>query len=265
MRFRKIIFLGLGILSLGLTSCNKEKELVGFDIDLAKELGQRLGVDVQFQEIVWEQKEIELASKNIDLIWNGLTITKDRSENLELSIPYLVNKQVLVSKDSTIDFTKNLKVSFEAGSAGEDLFNRLSDFSNMTKVALSAQVDALTEILSNTSDVAIIDSTMAGFYINANTSYKDLNIIDYETESEYYGIAARKGEKALINKVNELLTDMYYSKKSEEIAAKYGLADYIVNPLDYDTNSTDDSLNYILNKKSLIIGYTIFAPIAYKD
>ena len=54
-------------------------------------------------------------------------------------------------------------------------------------------------------------------------------------------------------------------EKSEEIAAKYGLADYIFNPLDYDTNSTDDSLNYILNKKSLIIGYTIFAPIAYKD
>src|SRR5574344_889320 len=85
---------------MALSACGTTKTLKGFDIDLAKKVGDELGVKVAFQEIVWEQKEIELSSKNIDLIWNGFTITEERQQALSFSIPYMVNKQVVVGKNS---------------------------------------------------------------------------------------------------------------------------------------------------------------------
>ena len=138
-------------------------------------------------------------------------------------------------------------------------------FTNSTSVESNSQTDALTEVLSGTSDLAIIDSVMAGYYLNSNTSFSSLNILDYETESEYYGIAGRKGDVALINKVNEVLNTLYTNGKTLEIANTYGLADYLVNSTYEAVEATDDSLNYILEKGTLVIGYTIFAPIAYFD
>ena len=61
-------------------------------------LADKLGLKVVFQEIDWNSKETELASKNIDCIWNGMTITEERAENMQISIPYMENKQVCVVK-----------------------------------------------------------------------------------------------------------------------------------------------------------------------
>lgn len=77
---------------IGLVSCGSaDEQLIGFDIDLAKAVGENLGVDVRFQEIQWDKKEIELSSDQIDLIWNGLNITEERREAMEISSPYMVN------------------------------------------------------------------------------------------------------------------------------------------------------------------------------
>lgn len=73
-------------------------ELVGFETEFAKAVGQLLGLEVQFQEINWDTKETELKAKNIDCIWNGMTITEDRATNMSISIPYMINKQVAVVK-----------------------------------------------------------------------------------------------------------------------------------------------------------------------
>lgn len=266
MRIKKLL---LPIMLLGLASCSTKGEtstLKGFDIDLAKELGKELGVEVKFEEIVWEQKELELSSKNIDLIWNGLTISDERKENLEISNPYLINKQVIISKDiESLDKNNSYKVAYEAGSAGESLFSSNELFQSSTNIESNSQTDALTEVLSGQSDLAIIDSIMAGYYLNSNSSFNTLNILDYKTEEEYYGIAARKGDKALINKVNEILNVLYTSGKTLEVANKYGLSDSLINSNYTSVESNDDSLDYILNKKTLVIGYTIFAPIAYID
>ena len=82
---------------------NEGGELVGFDIDLAKEAAKRLGVEVEFKPIDWDSKEAALQSKQVDLLWNGLTITKDRSEKIAFSKPYMKNAQLLVVRaDSPI-------------------------------------------------------------------------------------------------------------------------------------------------------------------
>ena len=73
-------------------------ELVGFETEFAKAVCKKLGIKAKFQEISWNAKETELKSKNIDCIWNGMTITEERAENMSLSIPYMQNKQVKVVK-----------------------------------------------------------------------------------------------------------------------------------------------------------------------
>ena len=78
---------------------NDAGELVGFETEFAKAVCEVLGVTAKFQEISWSAKETELAAKNIDCIWNGMTITDERAENMSITIPYMANKQVMVVKE----------------------------------------------------------------------------------------------------------------------------------------------------------------------
>jgi polar amino acid transport system substrate-binding protein len=73
-------------------------ELTGFETEFAKAVAAKLGVKVKFQVIDWNSKETELAGKNIDCIWNGMTITPERQENMQISIPYMKNEQAVVVK-----------------------------------------------------------------------------------------------------------------------------------------------------------------------
>lgn len=77
---------------------NESEELIGFETEFAKAVCAKLGVEAEFVEINWDTKEIELNSKSIDCIWNGMTITEERSANMSISVPYMQNKQVMVSK-----------------------------------------------------------------------------------------------------------------------------------------------------------------------
>lgn len=77
---------------------DENNNLVGFETEFAKAVCEKLGVEAKFQEISWKAKETELAAKNIDCIWNGMTITPEREENMSVSIPYMQNKQVKVVK-----------------------------------------------------------------------------------------------------------------------------------------------------------------------
>lgn len=100
--------------------------LIGFDVELAKAVAQKLNLSVQFKEIDWDSKEALLNSKTIDCIWNGLTITEERLENMAVSIPYLNNKQVAIirvedkDKYTTLDSMKEAIIGAEEGSAGEE-------------------------------------------------------------------------------------------------------------------------------------------------
>jgi polar amino acid transport system substrate-binding protein len=274
MKTQKMLTLCLfaSLLSLGTASCSSGKSLTGFDIDLAKEVGKKLGVNVRFQEIVWEQKEIELSSKAIDLIWNGFTITEERKAALSFTIPYLENKQVVIGKNSfaSIDATASYQVAVEAGSAGSDAFDADAAFAKSSKVEVTDQITALTEVLSGTSDLAIIDGVMAGYYLADSSSYgKSLKVVsDYQASSEYYGIGARKGEDALVSKLNEALKTSYDEGTTATIAKQYGLTSALVAPAAFTPSSEiqdTSSWDAIVKKGNLVIGYTVFAPIAYLE
>ena len=93
-----------GELIVGMTIFNpmnykdENGKLVGFETEFAEAVCAELGIRVKFQEIDWDAKETELAAKNIDCIWNGMTITEERATNMSITIPYMNNKQVMVVK-----------------------------------------------------------------------------------------------------------------------------------------------------------------------
>ncbi len=112
---------------------NDAGELIGFDIELAEAVAEKLNLKADFQKIEWNAKEAKLETKVIDCIWNGLTITPERLSAMEISIPYLNNKQVAVvrvadkDKYTTLESMSNAIVAAEAGSAGEACIKKEED------------------------------------------------------------------------------------------------------------------------------------------
>ena len=258
---------------LGAAACSKT-ELVGFDIELAQAVGEDLGVEVEFVQINWDTKENELESKNVDLLWNGMTITPEREAAWEISEPYMLNRQVAIIRKADADKFDTLDKmlasdnwSAENGSAGAELITDLG----ATLIGVTAQINVLTELNAGSADIGVMDSVMAGYYINeTGSNYADSLMIaevNIAKEDEYYGIAARKSETALMDKINTSLAKLWANDTIKTIGEKYGLTDVLL-PIEYtsqwDSISDKSSWDYIVARGKIIIGYTLFAPIAYK-
>ena len=268
--------------TLGLTACG-DKELIGFDIDLAKEVCKELNIEVEFKEIDWDSKETELSSKAIDCVWNGFTYTTDRDNGyfdternaqiggLDFTEMYMVNKQVaVVKKSQKANYTSNAAFSgksgcAEASSAGKDI---IADVLGGTAAELGKQLDCLVAINAGTYDYGVVDITLASEYIvNENGAYnKDLDIVELTgVEEEYYAIAFREGSN-MPAVFNGILKKLYANGKAQEIAKKYSLDAALFNGFKDVAETalpTDGDYKYITEKGKIIIGYTIFAPMAY--
>ena len=197
----------------------------GFDTELATAVCGKLGVEPEFVEINWDTKETELAAKSIDCIWNGLTLTDDREENMACTKPYVKNAQVVVVKDGT-DYTSTADligktVVAEAGSAGETTITENADLSQADFISKAVQTDCLMEVAAGTADAAILDLTLASAMIGEGTDYANLKMVD-ELNVEEYGVAFRKGSdaaEAVDNAFDELKAD----GTMQALADKYGL------------------------------------------
>lgn len=161
-------------------------------------------------------------------------------------------------------------VMAEAGSAGEDFAKDFVSKVPLTEyVSAQAQRDVLTELIAGTADIGIIDSIMANYYINTegSTFKGKLDIVDLESEEEAYAIGFRKEDVYLTQKVNEALYQLQEDGTIGQIAATYGLTDALIT---FPEPNVDESLdksgyNYVINNGELVVGYTIFAPIAYEN
>lgn len=147
-------------------------EFVGFDTEFAKAVCEKLGVTPEFVEINWDTKEIELNAKSIDCIWNGFTINEEREENLDFSIPYILNKQVVVirkaDKDKYTDTASlaSAKLAAETSSAGEAAIKDDENLSKASYTAVPKQTDALLEVKASTVDAAVLDYTLANSMVS---------------------------------------------------------------------------------------------------
>lgn len=223
-----------GVLVVGITDFapmdyqDANGEWVGFDADLAKAFAESLGVDVEFSLITWGQKHNELASKTIDVVWNGMTITDDVKAVMDVSNAYCKNAQVVVmskenaAKYTTVESMKDLRFAVEDGSAGEEM----AEANGFTTVPVEDQAKTLMEVKSGTSDAAIIDMLMAGAMIGEGTDYADL-VYTLELNSEEYGVGFRKGSD-LVAKINEFFVSAYADGTIAELGNTYKIADNVI-------------------------------------
>ena len=197
----------------------------GFDTELATAVCEKLGVEPEFVEINWDTKETELAAKSIDCIWNGLTLTPDREENMACTKPYVKNAQVVVVKDGT-DYTSTADlvgktVVAEAGSAGETTIQEDANLSQADYVSKSVQTDCLMEVAAGTADAAVLDLTLASAMIGEGTDYASLKMVD-ELNVEEYGVAFRKGSDAAAA-VDDAFDALKADGTMQALAEKYDL------------------------------------------
>lgn len=203
-------------------------EWIGFDADMAKAFAESLGVDVEFVEINWDNKVLELDGKSIDCVWNGMTLTDEVMSAMECSNAYCKNAQVVVLKSDvadqyqTVESLAELNFAVEAGSAGKSEVEALGY--NYTEV--TAQADALMEVAAGTSDAAVIDLLMAGAMIGEGTSYDSLTHT-VELNSEEYGVGFRKGSD-LAAALNEFFAASYADGTMTECAETYGVQDALI-------------------------------------
>ena len=210
-------------------------DLTGFETEFATAVCAELGVTPEFQDINWDSKELELNANTIDCIWNGMTITDERKENMDISVPYMENKQVMVcraedvEKYSTADGLDGANVVAEAGSAGEDVAKGNEYFSKAKYASVSAQSTALFEVKSGTSDIAVIDYVMSIGTLAEGTDFSDLKVVEAQSfEPEQYGIAFRKNSPETLKNVNAAIQKLADNGKLKEIADKYNLGDLIL-------------------------------------
>lgn len=213
----------------------------GFDTEFALLVGEKLGMEVEFQLIEWANKFIELDSRAIDAIWNGFTATANepdgtpRIDLCDMSYSYMLNTQSVVVRSERIrEFTttddligKTLAV--EAGSAGETKARNLVGGSGRV-IGTPAQINTFMEVKAGASDGAIIDIILAQ-QIAGFGDYSDLTISSIDLGYEVYAIGFRKGDP-LRDKVNQAMLELYQEGKLQEIARKYGLEERLV----IDTN-----------------------------
>ena len=197
----------------------------GFDAEFAELFCEELGVECEFFVIAdWSKKFYELETKNIDVIWNGMTITDEVKLNTNCSDPYVINAQVVVMKaDMVANYPdaasmKDLTFAVENGSAGQDAAAQIGA---ANVVALADQAAALMEVAAGTSDACIIDITMANAMTGEGTSYADL-AIGLSLNEEMYGVGFRK-DSDLTARFNAFMDQLMADGTLDALAEKYSL------------------------------------------
>lgn len=212
---------------MGFTDDNGE--IVGFDIDLAKAVGEKMGVDVEVKPIDWDSKDMELSSGKIDVIWNGFSITDERRQEVLFSNPYLSTKQSIVVKKGS-DITKKAdlagkKIALQDGSTSEDAlkadtatYESVGD-DNISRLKENSQV--LMEVDSGRADAAVIDEVFVRYYLQKENLLDKYTVLEEGFDEEDYGVGGRKGDYALMEAINKALDECKADGTTSEISKKW--------------------------------------------
>ena len=197
----------------------------GFDAEFAMLFAEELGVECEFYVIAdWGKKFMELDTKLIDVVWNGMSITDEATLNSSVSDPYVINAQVVVMKADvisayeTVDSLSGLKIAVESGSAGETAANAIA---GAIVIPVGDQAATLLEVKSGAADACVIDITMAYAMTGEGTNYADLAPGISLTE-EFYGVSFRKGSE-LTEKLNAFMAELKENGTLQTLAEKYNL------------------------------------------
>lgn len=202
---------------------DENNEIIGFDIDVAQEVCNRMGVELVKQPINWDTKEEDLKVGKIDCIWNGMSINPARAEAMNLSDPYMKNEMIFVvpadSEIKSMDDLEGKTVGVQTGSTAQEILEAWDKFDTITESPLEENVTALSQMELGFSDAVFLDSVVANYFITSNN--KDYVILDGNLEAEEYAVGFRKEDQALRDEVQKTLSEMKADGALGEISTKW--------------------------------------------
>ena len=210
---------------------DEKNEIVGFDIDLAKEASKRLDKEVEFKAIDWSSKEAELKSGRIDVLWNGLDITEKRKENMLFSDPYMDNRQIIFTKNTTqnihsVEDLTGKVVGTQSGSSAEEYFDNNPDvvktFGELKKY--SDYIAAFMDLENGRLDAIVADEITGRYYMSKHPNIFEALDVTVGPVSTF-GIGFRKDDTELRNSVQKVLDEMKADGTMAQISTKWFDAD----------------------------------------
>ncbi|MFD2209728.1 amino acid ABC transporter substrate-binding protein [Virgibacillus halophilus] len=203
---------------------DENNKLAGFDIDYAKAAAKEMGKEAQFQPIDWSTKESELNSDRIDLIWNGYTITDERSKKVLFTKPYLENRQVIATlADSKIQTLQDLNgkvIGLQSLSSAGDALDKSPIKDKVKKVSEFADnVTALNDLKNGRLDAVVIDEVVIDYYMaHEKNTFK---VLDHSLASEKYGIGVKKGNGKLLKSLQQALDKLNKDGTADKVSEKW--------------------------------------------
>ena len=204
---------------------DEDNNIVGFDIDLAKEAAKRMGVEVEFKPVVWNTVILDLQNKNIDVIWNGLTITEERKEKIAFTKPYMEDKQILVvAKGSDIKGKADLagkKVGLQDASSSEEaLAKDEATYKSIGEIKkYTSNDEVLMDLKAGRIDAAVVHEVVGRYYISKHAD--DYVILEDHFGFEEVGVGVRKEDVSFLNELQKTLDEMKADGTSAEISKKW--------------------------------------------
>ena len=208
----------------------KNGQYSGFDIDLAKLVSEKLGIQVHFQPIDWDMKETELQNGTIDAIWNGYSATDERREKVAFTIPYMQNTQVIVSKKTSnirsVEDMKDKVLGAQTGSSGYLDFEAQPELlknhvKNQDADQYQSFNEALIDLKNDRIDALLIDRVYANYYLTSEGIMDDYEIFPAGFESESFTVGVRKSDKTLQEQLNQAFVALYQEGKFQKISQKW--------------------------------------------
>lgn len=204
---------------------NKKGKIVGFDIDLAKEVAKRMGVKLRLKPVKWSGVILSLKKGDIDLIWNGMTITESRQKQINFSDVYLKNRQVLiVKKDSSVNTKGDLKdkvIGHQMGSSSEEALKNDESLSSSVKDVkkYSDNIKALLDLKAGRIEAVVVDEIVGRYYMSKKPGV--YRVLKEDLGSEAYGIGFRKEDGKFLEAVNNILEEMKKDGTAAKISQKW--------------------------------------------
>ena len=212
---------------------DEQGNLVGVDVELMEATGEIMGIPFELQPIDWSMKETELANKNIDMIWNGYTITEERKQKVAFSQPYLNNRQVVVTMaDSDINTLADLAdktVAVQAESSAVDAINAKPEIAETFKSLGEFETNdqCLMDLEAGRTDAVVADEVIIRYYVSKKGEEK-YKILEEDFGKEEYGIGVRKEDTQLLEALNVALDTLKENGTTKEISEKWFGSDIIM-------------------------------------
>lgn len=217
------LILGLDATFKPMGYTNDKDEIVGFDIDVAEEVCKRMGVKLVKESINWETKEQDLNAGRIDCIWNGMSVSPSRAEEMNLSEPYMKNSMVFVvpvdSDAKTMDDLSKKVIGVQNGSTAQDILNASDIADTITEQAMPTNIEALQQMELGLVDAVFLDSVVANYEITS--SGKNYIVLPDGLEEEEYAIGFRKNDQKLRDEVQKILGEMKADGTLGEISTEW--------------------------------------------